>query len=336
DEKSQAQACTDLTEKQKVFAVLNEGYYFDGKCLTQDHQSFFAHINGTSDQSYAASGGREISAGASGEKTLRNLVEAYAGRGDALGLGGKVVGTVESPDGDTQNEINGGLIPALQSHGHSPAVRSKMVFPPDPAAVQSMVADQQRAGVTAEFLVANAGILQMFIQTADQAGFHPRYYTSDLNSLAQDPLTDTYPSSSFDGAVGVTSTRTGDGRSGVAEPSVDTTCRTRYQGAGGKSLDRNSDDYAFMERYCGLISDFTAAVQLAGPDLTRAKLSSAYRSLGSHAYPFSGDISYGPNKLTGADSQRTVQWHAGAAGCSSGASGCYRPLDGPGFVPFRV
>ncbi|MFN2568560.1 MAG: hypothetical protein ABR564_03040 [Candidatus Dormibacteria bacterium] len=336
DEKSQAQACTDLTESKKVFAVLNEGYYFNGKCLTQDHKSFFAHVNGTSDEEYNAAGGRDVSVGASGQRTLRNMVEAFSSRGDALGLGGKVVGTVEAPDGDTQNQINGGLVPALAAHGHSPAVRSKMAFPPNQAAVQTMVADHQRAGVTAEFLVANAGILQMFMQMADGAGFHPRYYTSDVNSLAQDPLTDTYPSSVFDGAVGMTSTRTGDARSGVPEPGVDSSCRTRYQAAGGKSLDRNSDDYAFMERYCGLISDFAAAVKLAGPDLTRDKLSSAYRSLGSHAFPFSGDISYGPTKLTGGDSQRAVQWHAGGAGCSSGATGCYRPLDGPAFQPYRV
>ncbi|MFN2591839.1 MAG: hypothetical protein ABR532_03285, partial [Candidatus Dormibacteria bacterium] len=321
-----ARACQDLKDNN-AFAVLNEGY-FDGRCLIANH-IFFSHGGPASAGQYAS--GLEFSVSASAERLLRNWVQGLAARGDGYRIQGKNVGTVEPSVSDvtSQQEINQGFVGPLQGYGVNPTRTNPDCL--NPSTIQLAVSRMKLAGVNAVFLMTDLCAGPAFINEANNQQFFPQYHTSDFFGAAEDFWAGQVTRrQGLNGALGMTSWRTGGPLVGQPERAVEAACRDRYrqQTAIGLSPDDTPDaqgnrTYEFAEEICGLMNDFAAGANINGGNLTRDRLSQAYRSLGTHQFPNNADITYSANKFDGGDSQRAVKWDEG---CDSN-NGCYKPMD---------
>jgi hypothetical protein len=317
----QARACVDLTETKQVFAVISAGYFNQGPCIT-DHGVFYYEPDVASREDFDAAGGLLATVQATGQRVLQNWAANMESRGSLIH--GHTIGTVEDGSAPAQQMFNEGLIPVLHAANDDPAVRSQLS---NQNQIQVEVNRQKLAGVDVVFMGVDPSYSSPWIAAADNADWHPHYFTSDFLSTSEDFWADGQ-SQSLDGAFGTTALRTGQFVSGAGEPPLDASCRQRYQQITGQSIAPGTREYPFVELACGLVGDFAAAAGRAGAHLNTGSLSNGFRSLGVHPFPYHSDISYGSNKLDGGDYQRAVQWHYDCT--SGGNAGCYE-LAEPSF-----
>lgn len=316
----QERACLDL-QSRHVLAVISAGYFSQGPCLT-DAGIFLLQPDVASTQDYQLAGGLLATVQASGQRVLQNWAAGMESRGNLFHS--HTIGTVEDGSAPAQQMFNEGLIPVLHAANDDPAVRSALT---NQSQIQVEVTRQKLAGIDAVFMGVDPSYSSAWISAADNAGWHPHYFTSDFLSTAEDFWADGQ-SQSFDGGFGLTSLRTGQAVSGAGEPALDASCRSRYQQQTGQSIVPGTREYPFVELACGLVGDFAAAAAKAGNALTTGSLANGFRSMGTHPFPYHSDISFGSRKLDGGDYQRAVQWHYDCV--TGGNSGCYK-LAEPSF-----
>jgi ABC-type branched-subunit amino acid transport system substrate-binding protein len=288
-------ACQQLTEDEKVFAVIGGGSV---RCVTQQHATpMFAP--GTSASDFAAAGRLLATASPMTTREFRNWAYAL----DQVGsLNGKTVGILSDASQDA--DVNAALVPALRALGHSPFVYSlssdiQTASSQIPIAVQAM-----RSHNVDALLVPTAFIyLDQFTQEAEAQLYRPRYLVSDDNGLTLNALV-SLTGQSFDGAIGITNLRGADAASGEPEQAVATRCRETYNRFAHANLTYASGDPFFQ--ICDGTIVFAKAATLAGPSLTRSRYAQATQQLGSFDLPGVYGGHFGPGKTDFADLVRPL------------------------------
>jgi hypothetical protein len=164
-------------------------------------------------------------------------------------------------------------------------------------------------GVDTVMLLTDFIIGSEFVQAADKSAYRPLYLASDFESMTNDTAVQSMPAS-FQ-AVGVTASRIGEWRVGIAEPAVDAACRQIYSAATGTDPQRSENAYGAMDLACGLVDLVVRGTTGAGPDLTRDKYADSLQHMGSIEFPFFGGFSFRPGKYDGGDPIRTLNYDAG-------------------------
>ncbi len=272
--------CKQLIETDKVFAVTNIIGVYGAPilCVTKDHQTPYLSVDGAVDDFYKESKGLLFTVQPS---TLRTQLNAAA-RMIALGRFGdpkkgtaKKIGILHedgylAPD----NEV---LITYLRKLGYEVTVgvhssSGEQNVPPQLAAAASAMCS---AGSEIIFLNTNALDGSNFVRNIDShPGCTPGYLTSDFDfAQSGDSFLANMPPSYFRQALGVTSSRVGEGRVGYAEPAHDANCRRIYETApGGGKIDRNSArDYFYFQAMstCQLVANLKDGLDRAGLNPTR-------------------------------------------------------------------
>lgn len=181
----------------------------------------------------------------------------------------------------------------------------------------------QSAGVDTIFFAGYFVYVTTWVQQASNRQYFPQYLQSDFANGTSDGGTDNMPSS-YDGTIGVTSTRVGEYRLGRPPTPVAQGCIDRWNALTGSPLVPNEADETIMLGVCGSVDTFAAAARAAGPDLTRAGLSAGFANLGQVEFPLLAPFTWAPGKLDGGDQVRLVQWHFELDGeeCK-----CWLPVD---------
>ena len=310
NDSSMRAACLQATEDLKVFATFNvNGFYGPGPlCVTEEHRTpLIQAYYSDPDEWYERSNNLYITAFPSKDRALRNLVHEMHARG---ALEGKTIGIVDSDYPFDKSASENTLIPTLRALGYDIAHRATLSS--DTATSQSQipleVQRMQSAGVDTIFFAVYFVYATTWVQQASNRQYFPQYLQSDFANGTSDGATDNMPSS-YNGAIGVTSTRGGEHRIGRPRDPESQACIDRWNAITGAPVEPQSGDEAIMLGACGSVDTFAAAGRSAGADLTRERLRDGFTSLGEVRFPLMAPFTWRPGKTDGGDQVRLVQWH---------------------------
>jgi hypothetical protein len=172
-----------------------------------------------------------------------------------------------------------------------------------PSEVSQAVSQHRRDGVTDVLLAASISGSQNYVRSASGIGWKPRYITADYGSNTTGA---SGWSADFDGAVAITSLRTGELNSGIPN-AVTETCERWFLKA-GMARQGESDGGLVL---CDLLRLFDAAADGAGPRLTRTTLVPGLEHIGTFRTTALGDAVFPHGKYWGGDFTRLIRYDGG-------------------------
>ena len=138
------------------------------------------------------------------------------------------------------------------------------------AAIPAAIERLRTTGVDALFLTVNSYAASIFLTQAEQAGYHPTYYATDLDEVSTNLVPGLSPKGAMTGAQGVTWRGTGAAETGESPVAFDEECKQTYEKETGTKVPAfGSDEYgAVGGRPSALVKLFELAAAKAGSDLT--------------------------------------------------------------------
>ena len=306
-------ACIELTRDARSFAVLAmPGYRGGGNlCVTKENGTpLLAGASGvvTTDWIEEANGLLFIQSQHSTRMMFNWVAEVH----DSRLLAERTIGVLDDAE-YSHYGTDQGLLPALADAGYEVARHVRLSADLATAASQVPLAVQQMrsAGVDTVLLNTNFQNDTTFVQTADAQGWRPRYLLSDWEGLTNDGVVENMPES-FDGAIAITSYRTGEWRTGAPEPETERSCRLVHERQSGERLSWQGSGAAYnlTMTACGLMQLFEQGAAGAGAALSRARFTGALHALGP--VPQAGLLaaSLAPGRFDLPDAVRPIRWSA--------------------------
>jgi ABC-type branched-subunit amino acid transport system substrate-binding protein len=280
-------ACIELTEDQKVFAIIGMPG-FSGPpelCVTVEHQTpLIVTGEGTSTEYLQKSNGLLFSNAMGGDRLMLNWVDQM---GTLNQLQGKKIGIVAIQSDSTVKTVNGALVPDIQKAGFSVAHLSWLSQDQGTAASQIPVevANMRRDGVDTILVMDGFVDMTSFVQTATGQGWNPKYLIGEWSGFTSDFEVQGMPPT-FN-ALAMTNKRYDEFKNNFPEPAKDARCREIYEKATGEALPRNNGNksnaaYNTLMFGCAMIEEFELGAKAAGPNLTRPGLAHGIGSLGAY------------------------------------------------------
>ena len=261
--------CVQLAEDDKVFAAIGVlGGGMDA-CLTEQYG--IPSISNTSqiDEVYRKSHNLMVSAFASFDRGAATWADLAARSGL---VDGHKTGTVFM-DIPTEKVPETAFFNAFKAAGHTVTYRAKLAS--DPATAQSQlpveIQKMQAAGVDTVFLVTNFIMAIQFAQTAEQQGYRPRYWVSDLGSLTAEGLVTSMPRS-YNGTLAYTQGQP------PPESAWNKRCRVSWNKATGNHYAAGNESGG-LTLFCWMVTVFSDGARAAGPTLTRNGWANAIQHL---------------------------------------------------------
>jgi hypothetical protein len=200
----------------------------------------------------------------------------------------------------------------LAQAGVKPAQISKFTLDCNPASANNQIAQavlQHKAdGATHVIFAAANNNAQNYTRIASTQGFHPLYGISDLGEGVTPSGAKNWDSS-FDGAVGITSTHTGETFSGMRNAKVDQ-CDQIMKRHGVPGFTTEAKDLALLG-LCDLFDFMRAAINKAGANPVRTSFATGITKIGQFVTAYAGDGVFNrADKYKGGDFQRAIQYHS--------------------------
>lgn len=189
---------------------------------------------------------------------------------------------------------------------------SKYTLDCNPAAppnqISQGVLQHKAAGATHVILATATNNGQSYTRTAKNQGLQPAYGVSDLGE-ATSPSGAKNWDATFDGAIGITATHTGETFSGMRNANV-TKCDEAVKRHGVKGFTTEAKDLALLA-LCDLFDFLRAAINKAGTNPVRTSFATGITQMGDFKTAYAGDGVFNrPDKYTGGDFQRAIQYHS--------------------------
>ena len=307
---AQRSACVGLVGDEKVFAVIGIEFFYQAgaDCVARQFRTPLITSEGPGDDVYTRAAPLLFSLQPSEDRLLHNFVQ-WAER---TGLfNGAKIGLYYSTDPVETQIVNRSVKAELAKLHHSIAAEvqtdNKTASPQDAIAVQKF----RSAGVNLA-IILDAGI--GFLEQAEVQSYHPKYIQSDFNGGTSDTGTATYPSDAYQGTLAMTTVRRGEPAAGIPLSPQEEACVTNYERYSGKKISRPGPkghelaQWVFVVLACDESNVLLHALQNAGRNLTQATFVAGLQ--GIHNLPLIRypNVTWGPGKFQGVDSQRTLQW----------------------------
>lgn len=310
DQNDQRAKCLQIIG-DKPFAVVDLGGYIDqaGRaCFVDDRIPW---IGATAPNEAETTGAYPyvISIEASAERQFRNWVFEAPSRGWFTGAGFTKLGIFLDECNPSANKA---LLAELANQGVSGNKISLFTMSGcggigSPSEISQAVAQHRGDNVSHVFLAGNGANSQNYVRNADGLRWQPRYLTSDYGNQTRATLAPQW-SSGFDGAIAITSTRSGERNSGITAPWV-TTCN-RWLSDRGVPPSKDESDQNPVNT-CDLLRLVTAAADAAGANLTRPLLAEGLARIGRFETAGAGDAVFDRRgKVTGGDFIRAITYHS--------------------------
>lgn len=325
NENSQRQACLQLTQDEKVFAVVG-GFNFPVavSCVTRENQTpLFSGYPSTQDEIFTQSAGRFVTLYPRASRGMALMVAALDGAGR---LRGRTIGILNQQQNDPGAKTSAALEKAIQARGYPVKRRADLSADSGTSASQVPVTVRQfqADGIDTVFVLAGVTTATQFVQQADSQGYRPLYHLGDWANNNSDFTVQNMPRS-FQ-AISVTQIM---GHGNKVQPFPENPqavrCREIHNKYSGRTLQpRGTAEYGATMQNCDSMLAFEKAAQAAGPQLTRQRIAAAVASLGSFPVANWGPGRYGPGK---SDFSDQVRFQVFDASCT-----CWKP-NGVFFTP---
>jgi hypothetical protein len=291
----QLAACTQLTEDDKVFAVLVGFLNNNNLCVVQQHQTIL--IGGTFNDALLAQARAPWATWlASDERSIEALVKLLDQNGD---LKGHTI-AVYAAQAPYKSQIDL-AVKTLKDAGHKVADTALMDAPDtdlQAATAQDKVIAQRFASKHVDTVID----VGQFTPGADfdAAGFHPRIFSPSVGNLQAAVYTN--PLGKFPIVAGTAAPLLPNWS--FDDPAF-AHCVQVWKQASGKDivspnqedLDGKSSGYVAMQEACSSLTLFVDAAKAAGKDLNNGTFEKGVASLGE--IDIDGPVSFGPNKFDG-------------------------------------
>jgi ABC-type branched-subunit amino acid transport system substrate-binding protein len=282
NENSQRQACLQLTQDEKVFAVVG-GFNFPVavSCVTRENQTpLISGYPSTQDEIFAQANGRFVTMYPKASRMMAMMVAALDGAGK---LKGRTIGILNQQQNDPGGKTSAALERAIEARGYSVKRRADLSADSGTSASQVPVTVNQfqTDGIDTVFVLAGVTTATQFVQQADGQGYRPMYHLGDWANNNNDFTVQNMPRS-FQ-AIGVTHIM-GHGNKVLPfeENAAAARCREIHDKHSGRTLQpRGTAEYGATTQNCDSILAFEKVARAAGPELTRARLAAAVATVGT-------------------------------------------------------
>lgn len=321
NENSQRQACLQLTQDEKVFAVVG-GFNFPVavSCVTRENQTpLFSGYPSTQDEIFAQSGGRFVTMYPKASRGMANWAAALDGAGK---LKGRTIGILNQQQNDPGAKTSAALERAIEARGYTVKRRADLSADSGTSASQVPVTVNQfqADGIDTVFVLAGVTTLTQFVQQADGQGYRPIYQLGDWANNNSDFTIQNMPRS-FQG-ISVTQIM---GHGNKVQPFPENAqavrCREVHDKFSGRTLAaRGTAEYGATMQNCDSILAFEKIAKAVGPNLTRSRIGPATAAVGSFPVANWGPGGFGPGK---SDFSDQVRFQVVDASCT-----CWKPSGG--------
>ena len=311
DNSDQLQACTELTQTEKVFAVIDTAaliFANSQTCFIRDNKTPLIHGYAESEGFMDAGKGYDVSE----VRSLDRIAIEWADEIGKLGFlkGGEHVGILEDncepSHSVVQKFLIGGIAkykPASVKTYESDCTAASAQAQP-PALQQQMCID----GVDHVLLATSFVAAQTFLSSADggpcgTGAKKYKYMASDYSLLAGDLFTRNFSKTQFDGSLAITNQFTGIAATS-AQNKFCSKILTDKKLAGVDNTYTNADAVAM----CDYFFLFVKASLAVGPNLSRASWAQAVQHLGRFDGAFSPQSVYQPGKTNGGELVHAMVW----------------------------
>lgn len=196
----------------------------------------------------------------------------------------------------------------------------ELVAPPNE--ISQAVLQHKIDNVSNVLLAASISNSQNYVRIAAQQGFRPVYGVTDYGSNMAAPTASTWDPA-FDGAVGITSTRSGDLNSGMRSAEVEW-CNKALVNHNVPGIRTELDDGTALTA-CDGFSLFRTVMDKLGANPTQSGFIQTLARIGLWKSSIDGDSLWDrPGKATGGDFHRAISWRADCT--------CWKVID-PVFKP---
>ena len=196
----------------------------------------------------------------------------------------------------------------------------ELVAPPNE--ISQAVLQHKVDNVTHVLLAASISNSQNYVRIAGQQGFHPIYGVTDYGSNMAAPTASTWDPS-FDGAVGISSTRSGDLNSGMRSSEVEW-CNKALVDHHVPGIKTELEDGTALTA-CDGFNLFRIVMNKLGATPTQSGYMQTLARIGFWHSAIDGDSVWDrPGKATGGDFHRAISWHRDCT--------CWKVID-PAFKP---
>jgi hypothetical protein len=318
----QRQKCLELTETNKVFAVIDSFAFFyetSNACITSEHQTLLISGNPGSAENVRRGFPYQVSLQKDHNRKMKDLVAAARAAGffdpekgfTRLGIFDEACfpSMYDGPEDGLEHYLSEAGITAWTEFRVGCA---------DVAGAQRGGAEAvlrfQQDDVSHVLLIARPPFIEGYLDAAGRARYYPEYFTGDYFNLVLGALSDDYEPEGFDGALAVTSTHAGEGTAGKPLPPLAERCSKIFTDHGvapvvAEPPDDIADDIEVLE-LCESFLLFLQVATAAGPTLTRATWVEALATVGD-VRGATVDLARfdRPGKVTGGDTMKLARWH---------------------------
>lgn len=321
---TQRSACVGFIQEDRVFAVLANQYFGTGiPCVGQENKTAVLSSDGPyTDDLVKQSMPYAFTVAPTASRVLRNYPHWLESRGlltDAR------IGLYYSTYQGRGAEIEKYFIGELKRMGYGDQIvetvttTQQLAGPDDSVAVERF----HDAQVSLALLIINGYAQTQFMQTADFRGYHFTYADSDFAAETEDAAGATKPDSQYDGTYAYTTLA--HGVVGLSDSPQILSCIQNYeQFAGTAPPRRGSVEWQFILRACDLVDLLIVGLQGAGRTLTTPGFIGSLEQVRGRPMRRVPEATFGPQKHSGGDHQRTIRWNA-ACKCFTSVSK-YGPL----------
>jgi hypothetical protein len=292
-EDSMRQACIFLTEDRKVSLAIAAGGFVGSPilCFTEEHgiPLIVAGSSGVPQDYYAKSNGLLFTTFMGSDRAVKNL----AAEVDRLGaMKGKTVGILFDLRSGPAS-IAEKMKAEVEGRGHK--VGRVSVFSADYATaggqVPVEVQQHRAAGVNVILNLSHALVFTQFVQSAENQGYQPPYFSFDWNGANSDFYYSNLPPS-FDGNRSFTIQRANEWRAKMPEQPIARACVAEVEEALGREIPHEDADFMSFARECAFFILMKHA--LGGPDTTGLSMSRSLQAVGPSAARPSGPAASRP------------------------------------------
>lgn len=325
-QESQQQACLQLTQDHKVFAIVGG---FNNpvavSCVVRENKTpLFSGYAATMDETFAAAEGRFVAMYSKASRMMALQVAAL----DQIGkLKGRTIGILNQVSNDPGGKTSTALQRALEARGYKVKRKADLSADAGTAASQVPVAVNQfqQDGINTVLFLAGVITATQFVQQADRQAYRPNYHFSDWANNNNDFTVQNMPAS-FDGQIGVTHIWGHGNKMPFGKENAQAArCRQLYNQHSGRTLAaRGTAEYGATMQNCDSLLAFEKAAQSAGATLTRRTIAAAVPGLGRYPVANWGAGGFGPGKPDFTDQLR-LQVFRSSCSCWQPQGGFFTP-----------
>jgi ABC-type branched-subunit amino acid transport system substrate-binding protein len=313
---NQQAACINMTEDQKVFAVLDSATTLGSQLLcygAQHHEPYITATTSTVSAAYVRQSFPYVYS--TGEDGTRQVINWADYEHDAGLFNNPHLGIVTDSCAPDPDIINGDLARNLARFGVHPTTVSlscdtSTAQQQMPAAILQM----RQAGVNLVFPATLFTNFQVFLEDAQAQNWYPKYSASDFWGFESNTETTNYPPAEWAGTQATTNYRAGESRlpNPPPPPPAVVECNQALQAEGVRPMAADpygADSEALIQ--CDDIHLLVAAANKAGANPTRLNWGEAGQQLGNFPTALSAVSIFRPGKTEGGDTLGVVQWQSG-------------------------